>query len=179
MRLTNAVAPLAGLQERSREVLERITAEIGETSMLAVPTGPATARVIDEVRGRKLVGVFDPWAGETISSSASGFVRLLLAELPEAESDKIISRMDLVHHTSGTTADRALLSQVIADIRKRGYVVVVDELEEGLAGLGYPVRNEGQLVAMLAIYLPTARFTPELQAKSLAVLERGARELTD
>lgn len=179
MRLTNAVAPLAGLQERSRDVLERITAEIGETSMLAVPTGPATARVIDEVRGRKLVGVFDPWAGETISSSASGFVRLLLAELPEAESDKIISRMDLVHHTSGTTADRALLSQVIADIRKRGYVVVVDELEEGLAGLGYPVRNEGQLVAMLAIYLPTARFTPELQAKSLAVLERGARELTD
>ncbi|MEA5456786.1 IclR family transcriptional regulator [Sinomonas sp. JGH33] len=179
MRLTNAVAPLAGLQERSREVLEQITTDIGETSMVAVPTGPATARVIDEVRGPKLVGVLDPWAGETISSAASGFVRMLLAELPEAELDRIISRMELVRHTPKTITDPLLLARAIEDIRRQGHVVVVDELEDGLAGLGYPVRKGGQLVAMLAVYLPTIRFTPELQSKALAVLERGARELGD
>lgn len=177
MRLTNAVAPLSGLQERSGAILEQITSETGETSMLAVPTGPATARVIEEVRGPKLVGVLGPWAGETISSAASGFVRLLLAELSPSESDSIIARMDLTAHTPKTVAARSQLQAVIDEVRKCRYSVVVDELEEGLAGLGVPVYREGELMAMLAVYLPTHRFTPQLQEQALNSLQRGAARL--
>ncbi|MFE4196913.1 IclR family transcriptional regulator [Paenarthrobacter sp. NPDC056912] len=177
MRLTNAVAPLSGLQERSGVILERITSETGETSMLAVPTGPATARVIEEVRGPKLVGVLAPWAGETISSAASGFVRLLLAELPTSESDRLIGRMELTAHTPKTIADRGQLAAVIDDVRKSRHSVVVDELEEGLAGIGVPAYKDGQLMAMLAVYLPTHRFTPQLQAQALESLQRGAAGL--
>jgi DNA-binding IclR family transcriptional regulator len=178
MRLTNAVAPLSGLQERSGAILEQITAETGETSMLAVPTGPATARVIEEVRGPKLVGVHSPWTGETISSVASGFVRLLLAELPPAESERVIGRMELVSLTPKTISELGQLKAVIEDVRQRRYSVVVDELEEGLAGLGVPAIKDGQLIAMLAVYLPTHRFTPQLQKQALASLQRGAAQLT-
>lgn len=177
MRLTNAVDPLSGLKERSQAVLERIASDVGETSMLAVPTGPSTARVIDEVRGPKLVGVLDPWAGQTISSAASGFVRLLLAELPPEELDRVISRMEFSRHTPKTLSDRAQLATAVDEVRKHGYSVVVDELEEGLAGLGVPVRRDGQLISMLAVYLPTLRFTPQFQEKALAALRRGASEL--
>jgi DNA-binding IclR family transcriptional regulator len=177
MRLTNAVAPLSGLQARSGEILEQITSETGETSMLAVPTGPATARVIEEVRGPKLVGVLAPWAGQTISSAASGFVRLLLAELPTSESDRIIAKMELIRHTPRTAADRSQLAAVIEEVRKRRYSAVVDELEEGLAGLGVAAYKDGQLLAMLAVYLPTHRFTPQLQEQALASLQRGAARL--
>jgi DNA-binding IclR family transcriptional regulator len=124
-----------------------------------------------------LVGVLDPWAGQTISSAASGFVRLLLAELPPAESHRVISRMELSRHTPKTISDRAHQAATIEEVRKRGYTVVVDELEEGLAGLGVPVRKDGQLIAMLAVYLPTLRFTPQLQEKALAALGRGTSEL--
>ena len=82
MRLTRAVAPSYDLQERGAKILQSLSEELQETSMLAVPTGPITARVVNEVKGPKLVGVATLWEGHTISSAASGFVRQLLAELP-------------------------------------------------------------------------------------------------
>ncbi|MGW6174117.1 IclR family transcriptional regulator [Arthrobacter sp. NPDC055138] len=177
LRLTNAVAQLSGLQDSSTRVLEKMTADVGETSMIAVPTGPTTARVIDEVRGPKLVGVLDPWAGETISSPASGFVRLLLAEMTAAQSDRIIGTLELKRYTAQTIVDPKAYAAAIEEVRQQGCCIVKDELEEGLSGIGAPVVQDGQLIAMLAIYLPTARFTPEFGDKAIAALKWGAREL--
>lgn len=177
MRLTNAVAPLVALQGRSRQVLEFITEQVGETSMLAVPTGPATARVTDEVQGPKLVGVRYPWAGQTIDSPASGFVRQLLAELPDAEARRYIDKMTFSQHTEKTTVTKDGLLRAVEKIRQQQHSSVIDELEDGLSGVGVPVRQDGQLVAMLAVYLPTVRLTPELYDVALEALRAGAKQL--
>jgi IclR family acetate operon transcriptional repressor len=176
-RLTNAVAPLVSLQGRSRPVLEEITERIGETSMLAVPTGPATARILDEVQGPKLVGVRYPWAGQTIDSPASGFVRQLLAELPGSESDRLIDRMELVRHTPKTKVTKEELRAAVEEIREQQHSSIIDELEDGLSGIGVPVRKEGQLIALLATYMPTVRLTPEVYEDALNALRAGAERL--
>lgn len=177
MRLTRAVAPAYNLQERGAKILRSLTEELQETSMLAVPTGPLTARVVNEVKGPKLVGVATLWEGQTISSAASGFVRQLLAELPPQQSDQAIDGMKLEKHTSRTITDSHALRHAIETIRSDGHTTVIDELEEGLAGVGVPVRHNGQITAMLAVYLPTARFTDDLRERALAALKKGAKEL--
>lgn len=179
MRLTRAVAPAYDLQERGAAILERITADLEETSMLAIPTGPATARVIHEVRGPKLLGITSAWAGETIASPASGYVRQLLAELPEQRSSAIIDGFTLERHTAQTIVEKEPLKQQIRKIRADGFTIVVDELEEGLAGIGVPVRHNGQLAAMFAVYLPTVRFTQDLKERALNTLRSAAQELGD
>lgn len=177
MRLTRAVAPAYDLRERSTRIMQSITEELEETSMLAVPTGSTTARVINEVKGPKLVGVATLWEGHTISSAASGFVRQLLAELPPQQSDQAIDRIKLEKHTSQTITDRRTFRTAIERIRNVGYTTVIDELEEGLAGVGVPVRHDGQITAMLAIYLPTVRFTDVFRQRALFALKAGAKEL--
>ncbi|OIH85107.1 hypothetical protein BLJ79_07910 [Arthrobacter sp. UCD-GKA] len=177
MRLTRAVTPAFDLPERSSVIMQQITDELEETTMLAVPTGQTTARVINEIRGPKLIGVTSPWAGQSIDSPASGFVRQLLAEMPKLQSDKIVHSMIFERHTPKTIVDGETLKRAIEKIRKDGYAVVVDEFEEGLAGLALPVRRDGQLSGMLAVYLPTHRLTVEFRKRALESLTRGVKKL--
>lgn len=178
-RLTNAVAPWSALQNRSREVLEEATQVLGETTMIAIPTGPVTARVLDEVQGPKLVGVRNPWIGKSIDSPASGFVRQLLADLPEETSDRFIENMEFVQHTPKTRVGPPQLREAVAEIRTQQYNAVIDELEDGLSGLGVPVRQDRRLVAIIATYMPTVRFTPQVQAQAIDVLRSAADKLVD
>lgn len=176
-RLTYAVAPLASLQMKSRPILEAITERTGETTMLAVPTGPASARVVEEVQGPKFVGVRHPWAGQTIDSPASGFVRQLLAELPPDESDRLINKMELVRHTPKTKVTKKELRDAVEEIRRKQHSSVVDELEEGLSGIGISVRKEGQLIGLLATYMPTSRLTESVYDEIVEALKSGAQAL--
>lgn len=176
-RLTNAMAPWGNLQIKGRQVLEEITEQLGETSMLAVPTGPTTARILDEVQGPKLVGVRNPWVGKSIDSPASGFVRQLLAELPEEVAERFIGRMEFVPHTPKTKVTAEDLRREVEGIRAKQYNCVVDELEDGLSGMGVAVRQDGRLIAMLATYMPTIRFTADVQDLALKTLQRAAQKL--
>ncbi len=178
--LASSASPLVRLQEQGALVLQQVTEELGETSMLAVPTGRATAWVVEEARSARILGVIDSWVGRTVSSSASGFVRMLLAELAPAESGKLqeqliraeFDRTETVHRLAG-------LQAAIEAIRKCDFSVVIDELEEGLAGVGYPVRVQGKLVAMLAVYMPSARFNPAIEAQIITSLRSAANMLSE
>ena len=178
--LAGSASPLTRLQEQGALVLQQVTEELGETSMLAVPTGRSTAWVVEEARSAKLLGVIDSWVGRTVHSSASGFVRMLLADLPIAEADKLSEQLIRSEHPHDPAqADASLdgLRSALQAIREQDFSVVIDELEAGLAGLGYPVRVNGKLVAMLAVYMPSARFSPQVESQILASLQRAAAVL--
>jgi len=177
LELTEAVAPLSYLQSRGREALLEVREQLGETAMLAIPTGPASARVIEEVRGEKVLGVSSSWIGSTITSPASGFVRHLLAELPENSQEQAIENLDLTPHTPQTLVESGALLEALHRAKHSDCVIVIDEYEEGLAGISVPVRKGGRLIAMLAVYLPTSRFTSEFQELALEALRDATEKL--
>ena len=146
--------------------------------MLAVPAGPAGARVIAEAAGPRMVGV-GSWLGRTLEDPASGFVRLRLAVLEPAARRRAAAGLRFAAHTPTHDhgAARPLLAAV-EQIARDGHAEVVDEFEQGLAGLAVPLREDGRLVAMLAVYLPTARLDDAMRARTLAALRRAAQSLT-
>ena len=157
--------------------LRECTDATGETTMLAVPVEGSAARVLGEVEGAGVLSVRTTWAGEIVTSLASGFVRLVLAEAPDATIDEVIARRDRTAHTAATLTDRVQLREAIERVRREQRTTVVDELELGLCGVGVPVRLRGRLVAMLAVYLPTARFDDAHRGRVTGELEAAAQRL--
>jgi IclR family transcriptional regulator, pca regulon regulatory protein len=181
-RLGPRIAQLArGLEPplpvRAAPVLDALSAELGETVMLGVPEGAAGARVVAEVEGPRMVGV-GSWLGRTLEDPASGFVRLRLAAMDPAARRRAAAGLRFTPHTASTILGRRALFAALDEIASLGYAEVVDEFEDGLAGIAVPLREEGRLTAMLAVYLPTARLDDAMRAKALAALRRGAQSLT-
>jgi DNA-binding IclR family transcriptional regulator len=180
-RLGPRIALLAGglappLPERAAPVLEALAAELGETVMLAVPDGPAGARVVAEAVGPRMVGV-GSWLGRTLEDPASGFVRLRLAALEPAARRRAVAGLRFTAHTASTIRTARPLLAALREIAHEGHAEVIDELEQGLAGLAVPLHENGRLVAMLAVYLPTARLDDAMRARALAGLRRAAQSL--
>jgi IclR family pca regulon transcriptional regulator len=173
--LARGLAP--PLPERAGPVLDTLAAELGETVMLAVPEGPAGARVVAEAAGPRMVGV-GSWLGRTLEDPASGFVRLRLAALEPAARRRAVAGLRFIPHTKSTIHAARPLLAAVEEIAREGFAEVVDEFEQGLAGLAVPLHDDGRLVAMLAVYLPTARLDGAMRARALDELRRAAQSLT-
>jgi IclR family transcriptional regulator, pca regulon regulatory protein len=174
-RLGPRIAQLAPpLPVRAGPVLAALAAELGETVMLAVPDGPAGARVVAEAAGPRMVGV-GSWLGRTLEDPASGFVRLRLAALAPADRRRAVAGLRFVAHTESTIRSARPLLAGVDEIARAGYAEVVDQFEQGLAGIAVPLHEGG---AMLAVYLPTARLDAAMRARALDGLRRAAQSLT-
>lgn len=177
-RLTRMALPVPDLAERCEPVLRQLTDELRETSLVAVPIGPMSARIIREHEGPQLVGVRSTWAERTITDPASGFVRMLLAEMTPEVLHQAVTQVNLIAHTPATKATPQELLQEVERIQTEGHSFVIDELEVGLSGVAVPVRSAGVMFAMLSIYLPTARLTDEFFHRALDALHDAAKRLS-
>jgi DNA-binding IclR family transcriptional regulator len=173
--LARGLAP--PLPERAGPVLAALAAELGETVMLAVPEGRVGARVVAEAAGPRMVGV-GSWLGRTLEDPASGFVRLRLAALDPVARRDAVAALRFTRHTPRTIRSARPLVAALEEIARAGHAEVVDEFEQGLAGLAVPLGTPDRLTAMLAVYLPTTRLDDAMRARALDALLRAAQSLT-
>lgn len=87
---------------------------------------------------------------------ASG--KLFLAKL-STEKWEVLLKRGIRKHTPKTITDPAALRREFQKIRKQGYAFSDEEAIEGARGVAAPVYDQsGEMVAALAISLPTAKF---------------------
>jgi DNA-binding IclR family transcriptional regulator len=165
------------LAERAGPHLAALAAELGETVMLAVPEGAVGARVVAEAAGSRMVRV-GSWLGLTLTDPASGFVRMRLAALARPDRERAVAGLRLVAHTGATIRSRRGLLAELDRIARDDHAEVVDELEQGLAGLAVPLRRRDQIVGLLAVYLPTSRLDDAMRRRALPALRATAQSLT-
>ncbi len=118
-------------------------------------------------------------AGSRLPAYCTSLGRVLLASLPEAELDGYFSRAKLVAFTDRTEISEARLREIIADVRRKGYAVVEEELEIGLRSIAVPVRGaSGATMAALNIGAQATR-VPRTQVEQsfLPALLNAASEL--
>jgi IclR family pca regulon transcriptional regulator len=101
-----------------------------------------------------------------------------LAALERQARRRAVAEPHLVAHTPATIRSaRALLAELVR-IAQADYAEVVDEFEHGLAGLAVPLRRQGRIVGLLAVYLPTARLDAAMRERALNGLRAAAQSLT-
>ena len=153
-----------------RPLLQRLASVTGETANLAIAVGEQVES-LDQADGQYLLGTRN-WVGSRIPLHCSALGKVLLAF--EAAP---IPPGRLERRTSNTLATRADLLAELANVRRRGFAVIRDELEEGLTAVAAPLRDrDGHVVAAVSITGPSSRLTPaRLPALGLLLIEETRR----
>ena len=126
--------------------------------------------------------------GTRFPAHATSMGRVLLAALPEDELDARLARADLRSLTPRTITSAGELRDAIGRVRRQGYAIVDEELEEGLRSIAAPIHDAaGAVTAAVNLSVQASRTTvadmrrrllPPLRATAAAIerdLGGGAR----
>ncbi|MBG0851046.1 helix-turn-helix domain-containing protein [Streptomyces spinoverrucosus] len=166
--------------------LERLVAELRESSSLCVLDGDEVVYVA-RVPARRIMSETIT-VGTRFPAHVTSVGRVIVAHLPEEELDARLARAELRPLTGRTITSPDALRAELRRVRRQGYALVDQELEEGLRSVAAPVRDrDGTVVAAVNIAVHAGRTSvasvrrdllPHLRA-TVARIEadlRGTRE---
>ena len=148
------------LRGRARPYLDRLQDEFGETVFFCI-LDEGQVFYVEKVESQRSVRT-----ACTVGSRAPAYCtavgKAMLAELPEAEVNKIVQRWGLKAITPNTITTASALKAELKAVRSRGYAIDDEEKEEGLRCIGAAVRSHsGKLAAAMSISGPAFRMTKE------------------
>ncbi|WP_104204348.1 IclR family transcriptional regulator domain-containing protein [Billgrantia saliphila] len=161
-----------------QQVLEDITAEIGESSSLGVMEGNEVVYVARSAARHRLLAITLS-VGTRLPAAHTSMGRVLLAQLPDAELDAFLEKAVLEPYTDRTITDRAELKRRILEVRQQGYAIVDQELDSGLRSLAVPAFDaNGKLLGGINISTNAARVDYDTLVKRyLPLLQEKARQI--
>src|SRR3954454_7169630 len=155
------------LPEVAEPHLEALVERINESSSLSVLDDTDIVYVA-RVPTRRIMSITLA-VGSRLPAYATSMGRVLLAALPDADLEERLERIDVRPLTARTLASRDALRTVIDQVRRQGYAITDQELEEGLRSLALPVHaSSGATVALLNISAHASRASlAELRSRFL------------
>lgn len=118
------------------------------------------------------------WLGRRTPLHCTSTGKVFLAYLTPEERDDILPDT-LPRYTEKTVTDRTVLEQILAEVRRQGYAIAHEELEEGLSAIAAPIRNHTQqVIAVLSISGPTYRIGPGKIERFVEPLKESARGIS-
>ncbi|WP_303290147.1 IclR family transcriptional regulator C-terminal domain-containing protein [Marinobacter sp. SS5-14b] len=161
-----------------QQYLEDITAELGESSSLAVLDGQDVVYVVRSAARHRLMAITLS-VGTRLPAAYTSMGRVLLAQLSPSELDEFLERVSLERFTESSVTDKGRLRAQIELARQQGYAVVDQELDLGLRSVAVPAfSGGGELLGALNISTNAARvdmntlktvYLPRLQKAAEAV----------
>lgn len=160
-----SVLSKVGIWERARPFMERLSEQTGESCTAAILDGLDVVYVAG-VQAHNIISV-----GITVGSRQSAFYtangRVLLASQPEENWDGIIANARLVPRTRHSVTNKAEFRTILETVRRDGWSLVNEELEEGLLSIAIPLMyRSDELAGAINIAVPTIRSTPEMMVET-------------
>ena len=162
------------LRRRVRPILKTLARESGETATLEIPFEDSML-ILDEVSGSHVLGsagnIGTRWPMHATSTGKA------LIAFDEAGAERLATNLKRL--TPQTVVDLDALKPQIAEIRRRGYAVTVDELEDGFSAVATVIRGAlGEVQGALSIGGPTQRLNSARRAELGKLLCRAAERLS-
>ena len=153
-----------GLPEIAQPFLRNVVQQTGESSSMSVLDGDDIMYVARVPTSQIMtVGIT---VGTRFPAYATSMGRVLLAGLDDEELTRRLQRITLVRFTKRTISSVDDLYDEVLTVRKQGYSLVDQELEEGLRSIAAPVRNRaGCTVAAVNVSSHAARMSKERARK--------------
>lgn len=142
--------------------LQDITAEIGESSSLSVLDGIDVVYVVRSAAPHRLMAITLS-VGTRLPAVYTSMGRVLLAQLADAQLDKLLTEVKLQPHTPHSLTDMGALRAEIVKVGEQGYSIVDQELDLGLRSVATPVfAGNGDLLGAINISTNAARVPLEV-----------------
>jgi DNA-binding IclR family transcriptional regulator len=142
--------------DRAKPFLQELTDQTGETSHLAV-LDDGEVLYVDKVESTRSLRM-PSQVGRRLPAHCTGVGKALIAHLPQVDVASIMARRGMEAFTPRTITDLDALQADLTEVRRRGYSLDDEEIEEGLRCVGAPVRDHsGRVVAAVSIAGPASR----------------------
>jgi DNA-binding IclR family transcriptional regulator len=162
------------LRRRVRPLLKALAKSSGETATLEVPVGDSML-ILDEVAGSYVVGATGN-VGTRWPLHATSTGKAFLA-FDENGIDRLGTPLKAL--TAKTLVDKDAFQPQFIEIRRRGYAVSVDELEDGYTAVATIIRGAlGDVQGALSIGGPTQRLNAARRAELGVTLCEAARHVS-
>jgi DNA-binding IclR family transcriptional regulator len=160
------------LRAQARPHLDALVAAVGETATLSVPGDPDAVTVDFAASPASVASVARIGRPSVAHATATGKAMLAFGGGP-------LPPEPLERYTPRTIATAAALEREVAAVRRRGHAAAVQEREPDLSAVAVPVRGHGgELVAILGVQGPAARFGDARRRAAVAELHRHAVALS-
>jgi len=118
--------------------------------------------------------------GSRLPAFCTSMGRVLLANLPAEELERVLPEIEFTPRTERTVRSAERLRQILRQVQRNGYAIVDQELELGLRSMAVPIRNAmGTAVAALNVGTHAQRVSiQQLQNTFLPHLQAAAEELS-
>jgi IclR family pca regulon transcriptional regulator len=144
------------LPELAPPHMERLVARVNESSSISVLDDTDIVYVV-RVPTRRIMSITLS-VGTRLPAYATSMGRVLLAGLAEDELEQLLARTELRPLTARTVTDAGTLTQLLARVRRQGYALTDQELEEGLRSIAVPIRDgAGGVAAALNVSVHASR----------------------
>ena len=161
----------------SREIMERIAHETGETIHLSALDGQEEV-LIQKVKGTQYL-IVDFQIGERFRLHCTSIGKALLAYQDERFIEDFIAA-GLPQVASNTITDPDRLRRELRHIRETGYAIDDHELADHMRCISVPIfEADGRVTTGLSISGPDTRLTLEKLEEYKVSLSKGARELSE
>jgi IclR family pca regulon transcriptional regulator len=162
--------------------MEELVAQVQESCSAAVLDGTDIVYVL-RVPTRKIMSI-SLGVGSRLPAYCTSMGRILLAALPPDELMNCLKASDLQARTKYTLTDASDVAAKVAQVRRQGWALVNQELEEGLVSLAAPIIDrDGQTIAALNISgqanRTSARVMQDTMLESLLAAARMISERID
>ena len=163
------------LPEVAEPHMERLVAEVHESSSVSVLDGEDIVYVARVPTSRIMTVSIN--VGTRFPAYATSMGRVLLAEHPRT-STRYLERVELRALSPRTVTSADALRAELAKVRRQGWALVDQELEEGLRSVAAPIRDRsGTVVAAMNLSAHASRMTIDAarrDARPPAARDRGA-----
>ena len=162
----------------ARPVMRRLAAQTGEAVLLTRLSGNAVI-CIEREGGTSGAVRISYERGQVLPTNAGASALALLAWLPEAEIDRILSSVTLHRFTPATLTSARAIKARLAETRAQGYALSHGELDFHVLGIGAPVRGaDGDVIGAISVAAVSARVTAAKTARIATAVRSAADEIT-
>jgi IclR family acetate operon transcriptional repressor len=176
-RIGSAFLRRTKVVERSRQPMDRLMRDTGETSNLGVESGDQVL-FLSQVETHAAIRAFFP-PGTKSPMHVSGIGKALLAWSPATRVAGVVTRQGLPGFTPQSITDAAALAADLSATRARGFAIDDQERAPGMRCVAAPIFNaHAEPVAGLSVSAPAFRLSLDEAGPIGARVRAAADEVT-
>ncbi|QKJ37326.1 MULTISPECIES: pca regulon transcriptional regulator PcaR [Pseudomonas] len=179
LTLGHAYLSSTPLAVSAQPYLDRMSEQLHEACNMATLEGDDILYIARSATTQRLISV-DLSVGGRLPAYCTSMGRILLAALDDASLRDYLDHADLQAKTSRTLHTPQALLECLQEVRRQGWCIVDQELEQGLRSIAVPVYDaSGQVVAALNVSTHAGRVSRnELEQRFLPGLLGASRDLS-
>lgn len=179
LTLGHAYLSSTPLAVSAQPYLDRISEQLHEACNLATLEGNEILYIARSAIPQRLISV-DLSVGSRLPAYCTSMGRVLLAALDDESLHEYLNSADLQPKTSRTLHTPETLWQCLQQVRRQGWCIVDQELEQGLRSLAVPIQDStGRVLAAMNVSTHAGRVpASELEKRYLPIMLNASRELS-